>query len=339
MDAPARKGSYQGPPVFVDVPLCRRDEIDRVPEGPPPCDGPPEEVRTQAPCDPPQPEVVDSAMDRGTLRLEQAPPEPILKNEKGTHIFSTWSALVANEPARETPPMRGRFQLLSSPLSEVPVTWYIELWAYEVARRIDVATPALPITDARLGVDGNHMSRLKAVVKYRRASAGTIRVVDLAEGIRLAVTAERVTVDIIYPQPGVVGTGDLPESVRLSGLVLDTLVGGFICAAWAPPGKQVATNTTMVRIPVGAADVALDVPPGARRLRLIQTLDGAVATPEFRFLRADAAPLFGPSMGVITMGAARTADIDRPGNAGSVTSGPADVTVDRFLNFVWELEV
>lgn len=327
------RAQYPGPPVYADVPICRDDELD-VPREPIVLASPP---APEPACD--EPERVVHKGDISTLRLQAAPPEPILKNERGLYLFSRWGDVdEQGVPERETPPFEGSYLFLSSPLSEIPRTWYIELWAYEIARIIQ-GDPVPPLGQGNLGKNGGQMSRLKIAIEYHRSSSGTVRVVDLAEGIRMAVMAERVSVHILYPKPGVFGLGDIAERTELDGLVLDTLVGGFIADSFSPPGQQLATNTFTVRVPAASSDVPHDVPPGARSVTLWQAPEGAVATPEWRLLRANTPPLPGPSLGTITIGATRRAErMDRPGNAGMVTSGPAD-SVDRFLTFVWNLEV
>lgn len=276
--------------------------------------------------------------DMSTLRLEQAPPEPFLKNEKGGYVYSRWSDLdEQGNPRPETPPFVNSALFLSSPLSEKAVTWYIEVWAYEIARII-AGDPEPPLGQGELGQNGGQMSRLKVRIAAHRSSGGVTRIIDLAESIRLAVTAERVSVHILFPT-GYWGLGEIADRNLLDGFVLDTMVGGFVCEAFAPPGKQLATNTITQRIAAGVADQRIDVPEGARSVSIYQTGAGPVLSPEWRLGRANV-PTTGPSLGIITLGPGRQSlQLDRPGNAGMITSGPASAEFERVVTYVWNLEV
>jgi hypothetical protein len=330
----APRPQYPGPPVFADLPLCAGEEPDA--PRPPIVLAPPGPEQATDPCV----ERVLHKGDMSTLRLEQAPPEPFLKNEKGGYVYSRWSDLDAQgSPRPETPPFEKSALFLSSPLSEKPVTWYIEVWAYEIARII-TGDPVPPLGQGELGKNGGQMSRLKVRIAAHRSSGGVTRIIDLAEGIRLAVTAERVSVHILFPAPGYFGLGEIADKNLLGGFVLDTMVGGFICEAFSPPGKQLATNTITQRIAAGATDVPMDVPEGARAVSIWQTAAGPIATPEWRLQRSNTPPLPGPSLGTIILGAnRRVTREDRPGNAGMITSGPPSVEFERLLTYVWDLEV
>lgn len=341
---------YQGPPRYAKVPITGRERgydvgqrdvpFHEALDAPgtegltpfPPTPGcPPEEVPQRPECVPGRGTVVD----------------------KGLSVFSVWQNLDANgNVLPETPPLHA-YQMLKSPprpgQHAESLLWMVELWGYEVARRRTAAEGAVsPLgASAITGVSaleaenrGNAMTRLKVRLTTHGASGGSVRIIDIGEGIRLTIEACAIEIELLYPQPGTVQVDGRPN-LQLGaggGLVLDSEIGGFIAESTSTPGAQVCTNTVTVRVPAGAADQAVFVPPGTRWVTIYQTGVGAVMTPEWRLFRAVAD--IGPSLGTILLGGdRRVVQLDRLGNAGMITTGPADPDNDRVATFVFSLEI
>ncbi|KKL28354.1 hypothetical protein LCGC14_2375980 [marine sediment metagenome] len=275
------------------------------------------------------------------------------KVDRGIQIFSRYQVLDPTVPALpvlpETPPFK-TFRFMRSPEEadcNVCRMWLIEVWGNEVDQVVESPALVEQLQPSSIMNAGRQMSRLKIRVIYHASSGGTVRILDIGEGIRFAVEACVVTVEALIPDvPGAIpgaGTGfvgntsgTLIQAVpRLSnGLILNTLLGGFICETFSPPGVQEGTNTITVRIPQDQV-IRTPVPPGSRRVTIYQTPAGDIATPEW-LLFDDAAA---PSLGQVTIGASRrVVGLDRPGNAEVIESGPSD-NVDRVLTYVFSLEI
>jgi hypothetical protein len=338
---------YEGPPQYADVPLTGEQGQYGVGQRDVP--------------------FVEELGVRGTEGLTPFPPTPTCPSERvpgrpdcipsryveesGLQIFSVWNGLDANGNVRPESPPFNTYQFLKSP--PIPhdgsQLWTIDVWAYEVARRrtaIEGAAPPLSESvilgtgGAEAAGLGNEMSRLKVRITAHGASGGTSRIIDIAEGIRFAIEACQVEVEVLYPIPGTVHTQERPD-LELGvggGLLLDTVVGGFIAETTSTPGAQLATNTQTVRVPATVANLAVFVPPGAVSVSIYQTGTGNTATLAWRLFRSQTD--LGPSLGTIILGGNRRVErLKRPGNAGMITTGAADQNNDRILTFVWDLEI
>jgi hypothetical protein len=268
-------------------------------------------------------------------------------SEKGIPITWRWNALDAEGlPLPESPAFDGSYLLIESPAQRDSCArfWNVTVWAYERQRLLTQAMidagDTIGVLQPELEVP-QHYSRARVRIAWGAASGGTVRDVDIGEGIRIGVVACIVTIKVLYADvvPALIGP-TAPRRIATPGLYLDTVFGAAIAQAPSTPGQQLATLTTTVRVPIGIADVEVPVPPGARRVTIMQTGAGNPATLEWRLYRTQIAGLVGPSMGTIILGAARRIDReDRPGAAGMITTGPADNTSDRILTFVWDLEI
>ena len=84
------------------------------------------------------------------------------------------------------------------------------------------------------------------------------------------------------------------------------------------------------------ADLLTPVPPGTRRVTIYQTGIGDIATPQWLLFNDPASP----SLGQITIGAnRRVVNLDRPGAAESISSGPADANAIRVITYIFSLEL
>lgn len=373
---------YRGPPNFADVPLPgsvlteeqlqdgRVVEADEYPVDeqdddalavgfarpewndafPPQCESGTEGLKPFPGCQGPKHDKPEDYPERY--------PNPEV-TQRGGRVFTQWGARDAgtagNELAVATPPRWKAFRLAKSPV--VPgggsCLWQVDLWAYELVRTIAAgAGPVVPSQDDFLDSGGasanvrpgSQFSKLKMRLMWAAASGGTTRVVDIGEGIRMAVEASLLTVELLYPDPGTVQVaqtdqqGAEPQLALLGGTVLDTIFGACIVPTTSTPGQQLATNTITVEVLAGVADVPVFVPPGTRAVSIYQGPLGALATPTWRHARSAAAP--GPVIAPITIGATRRAErVPRPGISGLITTGAADGGADRLLTFVFELEI
>jgi hypothetical protein len=174
------------------------------------------------------------------------------------------------------------------------------------------------------------------------SSGGATRVVDIGQGIRCALEASLVTIEILFPVPGNVTEVKNTESAAprlgaVGGIVLDSVVGASITNTSSTPGQQLMTNTFVVPIPAGQADVPVLVPPGSRSVSIFQTRSGSVLNPSWQLGRDAALPI--ASVGSIDLGSQRRVDnVSRPGAAGMILTGPADQS-DRLATFVFNLEI
>ena len=173
-------------------------------------------------------------------------------------------------------------------------------------------------------------------------------------GILVGLNAGRITVVALIPATvagpnpllpasqqgshfiGQAGGTALPQLPQMTnGLLLNTLLGAFICEGY-PPGDDSGTNTITVRIAAGVADVLTPVPPGTRRVTIYQSGVGDIATPQWLLFNDPASP----SLGQITIGAnRRVVNLDRPGAAESISSGPADANAVRVITYIFSLEL
>ncbi len=350
---------YPGAPAYADVPLTGQGLSIGLKSDAPGCAPSP---RNQVICLP-APYGPERAFNQAHPEGQVVGPRPTCDEdcgiaENGLRIFSQWGDLDANDMIRPETPDMNAFQFLRTPPAPIDdqgnarsALWMVDVWGWERARRVEAGGAALPpLSDDLYDLNieqGTQMSRLKVRISMHGSSGGSTRIIDLAEGIRFAIEACQVTVDILYPKPGTPQVAGQSELVLGGGggLVLDSAIGGYISETTSTPGNQLTTNTITVRVPAGDDDVPIFVPPGARGVTLWQSGDGSVMTPQWRLLRQarGSAGYPGPSVGEIGFlgsGAPRDRQsVSRPGNAGMLTSGPADQSDDRILTAVWELEI
>ena len=262
--------------------------------------------------------------------------------EKGLNVLWRWSALDgAGVPLPESPEFNGTYQFAQSPDQRDTCArhWQICVWAYERQRIVGGPQTIAPATPEL--VPASHMSRLRIRVAWAGASGGTVRDIDVGEGIRLGVAACKVTISVIYQNPAVLSRDPSTLVTALQpGYYLDSEIGCSIIQATSTPGNQLTTLSQTVRVPLGVADVQVPVPAGTRRVSIYQTGAGSASVLEWRLFRGAIAASVGPSLGTLILGPARRLDrIDRPGMAGMITTGPADDEADRILTFVWDLEI
>jgi hypothetical protein len=282
--------------------------------------------------------------------------------QKGAHFFSQWGDRTGGSSGDQlrtaTPSSWAPYRLIRSP--KVPgggsSLWMVDIWGYEIIRTpLAEEGPVSPLGDdimlrsggAASAVEpGNMSSKLKARIMWWASSGGTTRIVDIAQGVRCALKASLVTVEILYPTPGTVqvkqdSIGSIPNPPLLAaegGTVLDTIVGVSIVPTTSTPGQQLTTNTMIVEPLIGQADVPIFIPPGTRSVSVYQSSAGSLMTPTWRFGRLAANPL--AELGTLDLGGQRRAErLARPGAAGMIQTGPADPVFDRLATFIFELEI
>lgn len=262
--------------------------------------------------------------------------------EKGLNILWRYGGLDdAGAPLPESPEFNGTYQLAQSPDQRDTCArhWVVCVWGYERQRIVtgqQAVAPQQPELEAP-----QHMSRLRVRIAWAGASGGTVRDIDVGEGIRLAMAACKVTVSLIYQNPALLSRDPTAAINALQpGYYLDSEIGCSITQAVSTPGNQLTTLSQTVRVPAGVVDQPILVPAGARRVSIYQTGAASASVLEWRLQRGPIAGAVGPSLGTIILGPGRRVDkLDRPGNAGMITSGPADLEADRILTFVWDLEI
>lgn len=369
---------YDGPPKYAEIPLGL-DELARGEAAPSEEDLEGFEVGEQLPQaigDLPTVGRIDDMPGAAGLRPfpgERGCPTEIVYQrperypnvevaQKGAHFFSQWGdrtgGTSGTELRVETPSAWSPYRMVRSPV--VPgggsALWMVDIWGYEVIRTPTAGEgPVTPLLDnqvistggaAPAVAPGNASSKLKARIMWWASSGGTTRIVDIGQGVRCALEASLVTVEVLFPSPGTVNVkqtdiGNISTPPRLAangGTVLDTIVGCSITPTTSTPGQQLMTNTMIVAPLLGEADLPVFVPPGSRAMSAYQSSAGSIMTPTWRFGRSAAAPL--AEIGAIDLGTQRRADhLSRPGAAGMILTGPADQAFDRVATFVFELEI
>lgn len=360
---------YDGPPEYADVPLDGRTEEDLADGG-----GAVDPESFSVGLDMPRDEEIPPGCE-GTQGLKPfpvvpgCPPEvvyaypPTMPNPKvaqrGIRVFSEWGnhagGTAGNLLRVETPPLWNTYRMVRSPkvADGSSRLWMVDIWAYERIRLL--APGAGPVTPeaesnimesggaSRATLPGNQSSKLKARIMWWSSSGGTTRIVDIGQGIRLALEASLVTVEILYPNPGTIQLkqqSTAPTLGSTGGTILDSEVGCSIVPTTSTPGVQLTTNTIVTSILQGQADVPVFIPPGSRELTIYQSSVGDVFTPLWRHGRGTDPSQLGPETGVILLGAdRRVVRLPRPGNAGILTTGGSDANNDRIATFVFGLEI
>lgn len=263
--------------------------------------------------------------------------------EKGMRVLWQYGGLEADgTPVPQTPVYATSVLLDTTPEQSDSYTrnWEVQVWAYEQERILPAGSPAVSAQPVAL-VPENLSSRLRVRIAWSGSSGGVVRDLDVAQGLRLAIRAPKVTVYMLCAQPALLqvqGEAQPQYNVGLGGgLVLDSEIGVSVQESDTIPGVQLGTLTDTIRVAAGVADVPVRIPPGARAVTVYQTSNGASGTLEWRSLRSNV--IVGPSLGQIVLGPSRRSDrIDRIGGAGRITTGPADA-VTRFFTFVWDIDV
>ena len=369
---------YEGPPEYADLPLGL-DELSEGAAAPSPEDLEGFEVGQE--CveerDVPAVRTLEGMPGAEGLvpfpQVPGAPPQVVVPYhfrypncevaQKGGHFFCQWGdrtgGTTGDQLRTETPPIWAPYRLIRSP--KVPgggsSLWMIDLWAYDIVRTpTAIEGPVAPLPDGEFfdtgGASpatqtGNQSSTLKARIMWWASSGGTTRVVDIGQGVRCALEASLVTVEVLYPTPGTAqvkqqDVGNIaqpPQLAELGGTVIDSIIGCSIVPTSSTPGLQILTNTMIVEPLIDQADVPIFVPPGTRNLTVYQSSLGSIMTPSWRFSRPRGGGALA-DLGIIDLGAQRRAtDLTRPGAAGMVLTGPADGNFDRLATFIFELEI
>lgn len=254
--------------------------------------------------------------------------------QKGATVFSQWTDDVDDPSTPELTVLE-----LNSYSLDSPVMYAIDVWGWEVARKVTANSGPIGLTpEGQLQTNENHFSRLKVQIGWHSASGGTIRNIDIAHGSRFTVHSNYVAVRMMVPVNHWIGPSlNRPagggQRTFDSGLVLTTSVGSYIAPTQSTYGGRIATNTITVRIPANTADQEVRVPPGTRTVSVFQTQDGNPAV--LQWLLASG----GPSVGQLEVPIdRRIRDTERPGNAQFISTGPADNDT-RDITFVFGLEI
>jgi len=272
----------------------------------------------------------------------------LVSNSRGLKVFSLWNASGVDPTGAASPALTAHENidcevlpgdLVPSSMEgrDGPLGFMVNLWGLEVIRL--ASAPVAPLNrqqiyDAVLSGDpGAHRgSRYKMELAF---GAQNLRRVDVGQSIRMSAVARYMNVACLFPESSFIE----PTSDRTlgAGLVVDTIFGVEILAAYSPPGDRLATNSSTVVVLATILNTAIRLEPGCRRVTLIQTGLGAVMTPTFALDDLGAA---GPNLGNIVLGADRRAvAVDVPGHATAILTGAADANNSRVLTVIQLLEI
>lgn len=301
------------------------------------------------------------------------------QHDDGLQVFSKWQdirqvSIDPDLPPRfaplpETPAFKA-VRLISPEAKAKACIWHIDVRGYELSRIVPEGVTVGPAGPGEIPT-AMQFTRLRARISWGKASGGSVREVDIAEGIRMCVEANMVTVDIMVPVTGttiaVKGSnfeqreGQIirsPVPRYTNCMVIDSMVGAQVLESPDSiyPGRD-ATLTDVVRIPIspGVADPltgiitstaplvptvgvsVIEVPSGCLGVSIYQDQSGQPA--EMQWVSVGD-PVYAPSLGDIYLGPTRRAErISRPAGAEAIMVTNPDPTGERVLTFVWHLEI
>lgn len=268
----------------------------------------------------------------------------------GAYLFSRYAASVTALGFIPTPALiEARNMVEWDAPDGVPQKVEINVWGWEHQAFTEGATTVRPVPKNELfnsGVNNvnregffTHSSILKVRVQWETNAYGCIRDVDIAQGSRFTIFADRVSVRALAPQNVIVEPpmGNNAPTMGL-GLILSSMLGVSIAPATSDTPGPIITNTfTFTQNTL--ADAVNRIPPGAKRLTLYQNPNGTVATGFFIQNELLVGGLR-PVLGNIDIGPTRRAqDLKIPGNAQSIVITPADPLSNRFFTAVYELDL
>lgn len=232
-------------------------------------------------------------------------------NEMGTvEIGQTrqlfYSRPVSADPLNPTPalffnPNVKEIELVSASLpikGERP--WLLSVNAKEVARITEEGEPQGRLPQSTILKDGLRYSTLQSMIKVMDGSANSkIFKLDVCGGCTIPVYGRNVEVYILAPEITQIINSPSQTDVPLEGMIFDTIVSAKIAPSHNSYGNldylKYTLHTGIDR--AIASTLFVEIPPSARRVRIISASDGAI--PDDMYFWMTNNPTSGHNMGII----------------------------------------
>lgn len=214
--------------------------------------------------------------------------------------------------------------------------WLVAINAIEIIR-VDVdQIPRLSSSEI-LNTNFPRYSTLQAQISWMDGSANShIVKCDIAGGTKFKVFGRNVQVSILAPDNVQVITSPQSSSVDLSGITLNEIVSASIKPLISGADVLDVLKFTWNQGVAANATEFIEIPPGARKVKIYNATVGTVTTTMYFWLSNDIAS--GHVIGIIDFVSNSTSLIEIPGGATHISTGPVNAATDRCFSFVFTID-
>jgi len=218
--------------------------------------------------------------------------------------------------------------------------WLVTANAVEVIRISPVE--GLPISrlpqDTILAPTSPRYSVLQAMCTWMDGSANSHLVkFDIAGGSTFKVFGRNVQMYILCPDNTQVITSPQTPDIPLTGITLNDVVSAKIAPLTVSPANLDILKFTWLQGVAVNTQQFVEIPPGARKVRIINASTGVATTRMYFWLSNDLTQ--GHSVGIIDFVTTNeTALIEIPCGATHIMTGPVDAANDRCFSFVFTID-
>lgn len=191
--------------------------------------------------------------------------------------------------------------------------------------------------DAILNADEPRYSTLQAMVKWADSSANSHKVkLDIAGGTKFKVFGRNVQVYILAPEnTQIINTSNAPQT-DLEGITLNEMVSAKIAPLTiGVDNLDILKYTWNQGVPRSTTQF-VEIPSGARKVRILNASVGVTTTAMYFWLTDDAAS--GHLMGIIDFVGNQSSLIEIPVGATYISTGTVDNMNDRCFTFIFTID-
>lgn len=215
--------------------------------------------------------------------------------------------------------------------------WLVCVNAIEVVRIVAAGQPAISrlSIDAILNSNFPRYSTLQAMCKWADSSANShIVKFDISGGTKFKVFGRNVQVYILAPEPTqIINTPDAPQ-VDLTGITLNELVAAKIAPLTIGVDDCDMLKYTWNEGVAAGTGEFIEIPPGARKVRIINARVDYTPTTMYFWLTNDATS--GHLMGIIDFNGNETDNLEIPVGATYINTGVE--ARDRCFTFIFTID-
>ena len=215
--------------------------------------------------------------------------------------------------------------------------WLVNVNAIEVIR-IDAAASLPRLTMGEiLNANFPRYSTLQAQVNWMDGSANShIVKLDIAGGTKFKVFGRNVQVSILAPANTQVIANPQTAQSNLTGITLNDIVSASIKPLTSGVDVLDVLKFTWNQGVVANTTSFVEIPPGARKVKIYNATVGTATTTMYFWLSNDAGN--GHIIGIIDFVSNSTALVEIPGGATHISTGPVNPATDRCFSFVFTID-
>jgi hypothetical protein len=214
--------------------------------------------------------------------------------------------------------------------------WLVAINAIEIIR-VDRDDISRMTSSEILNANFPRYSTLQAQISWMDGSANShIVKCDIAGGTKFKVFGRNVQVSILAPSNVQVITSPQASSVNLTGITLNEIVSASIKPLTSGADVLDVLKFTWLQGVATNATEFIEIPPGARKVKIYNATVGTATTAMYFWLSND--PTDGHIIGIIDFVSNSTGLVEIPAGATHISTGPVSAVNDRCFSFVFTID-